>query len=205
MLPSVPAGWLEAYGAPPGRFAAQADELLGKLFWALASDLERFGLDSSHAVTTVEWLANAADDGEFVPPSLFTTPERARAFAKSVGATDPDTVIVGISLPAELRDELGSRDTPAGHLARLVAREESPYPGGIDLGFEVLGVDDDQLQSWLVGGLGRRAVDELHLALGELGLLKNLADASRVAALANDVAELSRPAHWAPWRLQRYA
>lgn len=205
VLPSVPAGWLEAYDAPPGRFAADADDRLGKLLWALASDLERFGLESARAVATMEWLATAAGVGDFLAPSLFASPDAARRFARFVGAEGDDVWIVGLALPAELRDRLCDPAGSVHFLSELLRRDESPRPGGTELGYEVLEVEDDQLRSWLVGGLGRRAIEELHVGLSESGLLRDLADAHRVAEWANQGAGTEPPGHWAPWRLQRYA
>lgn len=200
ILPSVPAGWLAAANAPAGRFAADADKYMGNVLWALVADLERFGLPSDRACVLEELLAAAEERGDFVAPSGFADLAVARRFLRLAGHAGPDTLIVGLSLPAESTDDVLRAACGEGFVAGLLLRDEPPPPGGTPLGFEVLGLEDGELVSWGEEFAADHAA-AAGVTLNESGLLPSLELARSAAAFGN---ARGGYVHWAPWRLQAF-
>jgi hypothetical protein len=66
------------------------------------------------------------------------------------------------------------------HLTHPVAA-----PGGVGLGFEVVGFEAGRLHSWLCNSLQRDARDNLGIGVNQFGLLDTLDQARAVAMMAN--------------------
>ncbi|MBB4752875.1 hypothetical protein [Actinoplanes lobatus] len=95
---------------------------------------------------------------------------------------------LAMSVPTAGVDELAAlmrrwtSDEPHPILTNLAL---GASPAGTDLGFEVLGFEDGQFHSWICYGFHRDAARELGVRPNERGLITTLADARRVAELAN--------------------
>ncbi|MFO0660496.1 MAG: hypothetical protein U0165_11785 [Polyangiaceae bacterium] len=87
--------------------------------------------------------------------------------------------------------------TPPGIVKAL--REETPIRmGGVALGFEVLGMENAWLHSWLCNGLESDAASRLAVRPNASGLIATLEDARRAARMFNDE-RLGESVHWMPW------
>lgn len=201
ILPSVPVGWLEAANAPPGRFAKSADRYMGNVLWGLVSDLQRFGLESSGAAILADCLSDAGERGDFVEPSGFASVDAARSFLRLAGDAGEDAIILGLALPDDAVDDVMESSDGLGFVPALLGRDESATCAGDVLGYEVLGVNDGELVSW-VEELAAQSLPALGVTVNQNGLLATLEDARAVAALANggDVTTEDE-VFWAPWRI----
>jgi hypothetical protein len=203
ILPSVPLGWVEAANAPPGPFSSYADEVQGKILWALAADLERFGLESSRAAVLADCLAAATERGDFYSPSGFVSVEAARTLLRCVSADAVDGVILGLALPPTEVDAVVSREEPGSYLAALLHWGAAPDPTGVELGWEVLGSEDGELVSWVDNPIALLRAPAVQP--NENGLLATREDANCIAAYLNLPDTRTADVHWASWRLSAFA
>jgi hypothetical protein len=200
VIPVVPAGWLEALEAPPGRFSGYADAAQGNLLWALEADLQRFGLDGALAADLSDWLTAAWARGDFHPPSAFATLEAARRFVRSFGPFPADTVLLGLSLRLDDVERVTSADEGISSVSRLPACGDAPADDGDVLGFDVYLVDEGDLQPWV------RRPGALERLTGE-GLRPNgwgLFDTVDSALAATSVLATDGDP-WFAWRLTAYS
>ncbi len=199
ILPAVPPGWIEAADTPPGRFSGFADAAQGNLLWALQADLERFGLDGSHAAVMGDWLSVAWTRGDFHPPSAFGSLAAARRFVRDFRPVPEDPRILGLALRGA--DALSAADADDGitFISRLPALDQPPAPGGDVLGFDVYGVGDGELRAWVRarGAVARMALAGIHP--NGNGLLHSLDSAVDAA-----VRLTAEGGAWFAWQLTSY-
>lgn len=200
VLPVVPAGWLEAVEAPPGRFSGYADAAQGNLLWALEADLQRFGLDGTLSADLSDWLAVAWARGDFHPPSAFATLEAAQRFARSFGPLPEDAVILGLALRVEDVDPVTAADEGVTFVSRLPSCRTEPEGQGEVLGYDVYRVDDGDLQPWV---RTRGAVERL-AAAGIRPNGRGLFDSVDAAVAATQLLGADGGA-WFAWRITVYA
>jgi hypothetical protein len=200
VLPVVPAGWIEAVEAPPGRFSGYADAAQGNLLWALEADLQRFGLEGTRSAELSDWLAVAWARGDFHPPSAFSTLEAARRFARSFGPLPEDALILGLDVPEEDVEAVASSDDGITYVSRLPACRNEPAVGGRVLGYDVYGIDDGDLAPWLRRRDGVARATEAGLHTNGDGLFDTLESARAAVALLAD-----EGGSWFAWRLTAHA
>jgi hypothetical protein len=200
VIPVVPAGWIEAVDAPPGRFSGYADAAQGNLLWALEADLQRFGLDGALSADLSDWLTVAWARGDFHPPSAFTTLEAARRFVRRFGPFPDDTVILGLALRDADVGRVSVADDGITSVSRLPSCGGAPSGDGDVLGYDVYAVDEGDLQPWV----RRRGAVERLTSEGLEPNGSGLFDSIDTAVAATNVLE-SEGGDWFAWRLTAYA
>jgi len=177
--------------------------------WANFSHEERMaevaeaGIAESAVPDIMDWTTRALDRGDFGWPNVFYELVTARLFAKEHLPTTEGLALLEIALPEGLVDEFLANATPAspmegrgGHLCSI-ARRRAPGPG-TEVGFDVLGFDHNQFDSWLCHNMEREVFEKFQICANARGLLGRFHHAERIAEFYREDPG-TEPLLWLPW------
>lgn len=164
----------------------------------------RFGLDEPGRVRFMAWADAALDSGDIGWRDVFCDVTLARRVRAELLPPNPDIVIFGLALPADLLEEATTDDFDHGGVYQCLVNGKAPAPGGVEQGYEILGWDMGGFHSSLCHGLERRYVKELGIELGPHGRPTTLEDARRCADHTNLDTSGAEPVLWLPWRFTEY-
>lgn len=188
------------------------------LRWVTNGDVEdkqreaclEFGIDPRALSELKTWVTERFDAHEFGWTHIFFSITAARDFAQRFLPKYPDAVLLGIGVATTLVSEFLTMHVPDpgsgswGYYEAL--RSGKPLaPGGVLLGFEVVGLGLGGLYSWLDNHWHEIARENLGIQTGKFGLLGTFEEAARVAdypyvpETEDELAPL-----WQPWALVRY-
>ncbi len=185
------------------------------LTWVHSSDEARlrtaiaFGL-SSETLPPVMASATESFGHDWGWPYVFYTLAAARQFHRSFLSSVPTVRLFGLALPQDLllaflkAAEPGTGEGATGFLA--CAKAGQPLePGGVGIGWEILGFEYGMFHSWLCNGLERDVSQVLSIRPNTNGLIGSLDDARRVADYCGQESVGAEPALWQPWFLVEYS
>ena len=149
------------------------------------------------------WMDAAYATGELGFTNVFSSPEVVRRLVAELGIDPALHEVLGIATTpenaaafAETEEALGD----AGGVLALLARGEDPAPGGVPLGYEVLGLP----HSWICNDLVDEAAERFGIRPNAEGLIATAAEAERIAVWADEPETGADPVGWWPWLVTRY-
>jgi hypothetical protein len=169
----------------------------------------KFGLNEQALRELMDWSTAAIDSGSLGWPNVFLDVATAIHFRTSFLPASTDTVVFGIALPADLRDEFleglrpGPQEGTPGVVRALEANVMQDEQGSL-LGFDVLGWDHGGFHSYICNGLETEFQQALGLTPNAHGFFATEQEARRCAEHAGLETTGAEPALWLPWRVIRY-
>ena len=180
------------------------------------SDASMFGVDPARLPSLTAWIEERALRREWWLPGVFTSSSTPLQFIEAFQLpTAPRTI--GLALTERYAEErLAEGPITSKYLAEHPAtdgigfleclrRRVPPDPGGIALGYEILGEDYPftPFHSWLCNDLEASVYDTLDIAVNEFGLITDYGDADRTASWIIEE-EQGEPVPWTPYLLTLY-
>jgi hypothetical protein len=168
-----------------------------------------FGVHGADLDALIAWATAAFDSGRVGWPGMFLDLDAALDFRRTFLPAGIETAVVGIALPARLRDRFVEATRPAPGsgvpgVVHAVLACASPAEGGRPLGFDVLGWDCSGFHSYLCNGLEVEFERVLGVTPNATGFFDSQDDATRCAEHAGLDTTGAEPAVWLPWRMLAY-
>ena len=180
---------------------------LGKPDISLVSRLE---IDPSSLRKIIDVTGNDLINHKIEYPGIFMSLKDARMFAKSFLNNSPNLWLLEIAIEDAdsklfLSDEMDPNGKEPWGVVKVVKNAYLPEENGKFLGFDIVGLDYDEFNSWLTReGLELyRRENELHL--NRFGLIQSISEAKRVAEYSNLHCNTIWTNRWLPWMITRYS
>jgi len=185
------------------------------LTWVHSSDEARqktaleFGL-SPAALPSVMESATESFERDWGWPYVFYTLAGARQFHRQFLSSGSTVRLFGLALPEDLfpaflkAAEPGTGEGETGFLACAKAGK-ALEPGGVPIGWEILGFEYGMFHSWLCNGLERDVSQVLSIRPNAHGFIGSLDNARRVANFCGQESVGAEPALWQPWLVVEYS
>jgi hypothetical protein len=186
--------------------------------WALAWTQEggderrkaaaQFGLSDETLRSITAWTSSAFDAGRVGFPHVLLSLDAALELKRLF--MPEDVVVFGIGLPRDLiASFVDYAEVPDGMgvpgVVRALEAITRPAPGGVPLGFDVLGWDVSSFHSYLCNGLESEFDRQLGVRPNAHGFYDSEDEARRCAAHANLACTRAEPGLWLPWFVHAYS
>ncbi|MCE9594301.1 MAG: hypothetical protein K8S98_08905 [Planctomycetes bacterium] len=172
--------------------------------------LRAFGLPLELRSAVERRVRDAHSRGRLGWSTVWQDREAAREFVESLGRHGTNLIVIELAVPADFAAQVLEEFRPSAEQSvpgflECLRRGVAPDSTGIDLGWELLGVEYGcNLHSWACNGLVARAGEQLGIRTGAFGLICTEADARAVCAWI-EAGELGEPVPWFPGLLRRIA
>jgi hypothetical protein len=168
-----------------------------------------FGLHGADLDAFISWSTSGCDSGRVGWPGMFLDLDAARELRRTFLPAGVETVVLGLALPAQLRDRFVEATRPAAGMGvpgvvQAVVSGAHPAQGGRPLGFDVLGWDCSGFHSYLCNGLEVEFERALGMRPNARGFFDTELDATRCAEHAGQGTTGAEPALWLPWQILAY-